>query len=274
MTVSPEDAHQLTGKFMVTKSGTYTINFRTTGGQLNPNPVVYDIIAIADRPPQARFLRPDRPTVKVPANVKVDFVMTGSDDHGVKDATLHVNLENESILSKNVLEGRPAEPEFKATEVLDLAEKRRQARPEAALLADRPRQLHARPRTASRPPSRSSRSASRSRPKRRRRSRRTRPRTASSSRRPRRPSRSRPTRQFLPSRTAAARRPEPGSETSRKSRTIRTPRTAALREMRGNRRRTGTNDGKSGVLTREQRMPATVVSRTSRTPRATKAARQ
>jgi hypothetical protein len=124
MTVSADDSHQLTGKFVVTKSGTYTINFRTTGGQLNPNPVVHDIIAIADRPPQARFLRPDRPTTKVPANVKVDMIMTGSDDHGVKDATLHVNLENESLVSKNVLEGRPVVPEFKATEIIDLAQLR------------------------------------------------------------------------------------------------------------------------------------------------------
>src|SRR5699024_7142168 len=48
MTVSPEDAHQLTGQFVVRKSGTYTIKFRTTGNQLNPNPVVYDIHAITD----------------------------------------------------------------------------------------------------------------------------------------------------------------------------------------------------------------------------------
>ena len=122
MSVAADDSRKLTGQFKVTKSGTYTINFRTTGGQLNPNPVVYDIHAIADRPPQAKFLRPDRPTVKVPANVKVDLIMTGSDDHGVKDATLHVNLENETLYSKNVLEGRPTAPEFRATEVIDLAQ--------------------------------------------------------------------------------------------------------------------------------------------------------
>ena len=45
------------------KSGTYKINFRTTGNQLNPNPVIYDIIAIPDRPPTARFVQPDKPTV-------------------------------------------------------------------------------------------------------------------------------------------------------------------------------------------------------------------
>ena len=133
MFVAADDSRKLTGQFEVTKSGTYTISFRTTGGQLNPNPVVYDIHAIADRPPQAKFLRPDRPTIKVPANVKVRLIMTGSDDQGVKDATLHVNLENVPLYSKNVLEGngkthrmameRPtALHEFRAKEVIDLAQ--------------------------------------------------------------------------------------------------------------------------------------------------------
>ena len=107
MSVAADDSRKLTGQFKVTKSGTYTINFRTTGGQLNPNPVVYDIHAIADRPPQAKFLRPDRPTIKVPANVKVDLIMTGSDDHGVKDATLHVNLENETSTPRTCSKDAP-----------------------------------------------------------------------------------------------------------------------------------------------------------------------
>ena len=38
MTVEEGDAHQLIGKFKVTKSGTYTINFRTTGGPAQPQP--------------------------------------------------------------------------------------------------------------------------------------------------------------------------------------------------------------------------------------------
>ncbi len=66
----------LTGEFTVQPPGkctTYTISFRTTGGQHNPSPVTYDILAIADRPPTARFIQPDKPAVKVPANVKVDL---------------------------------------------------------------------------------------------------------------------------------------------------------------------------------------------------------
>jgi hypothetical protein len=124
MEVSSEGGTDLTGQFNVTKTGTYTINFRTQGGQLNPNPVVYDIVAIPDRAPTARFVQPDRPDIKVPANVKVNLAMVGSDDHGVKDATLHVRLGNNKLVSKNMLEGVAPQPEFKAKEILDLAQHR------------------------------------------------------------------------------------------------------------------------------------------------------
>ena len=62
------------------------------------------------------------PAFKVPANVKVDLVMACTDDHGVKDATLHVMLGNENLISKNLLEGRQPQPDFKAVETLDLAQ--------------------------------------------------------------------------------------------------------------------------------------------------------
>jgi hypothetical protein len=94
MEVSRTDPIALTGEFTVLKSGTYKIDFRTTGGQVNPSPVNHDINAEPDLAPTARFLLPDQPTVKVPSNVKVTLVMAGGDDHGVKDATLHVMLGN------------------------------------------------------------------------------------------------------------------------------------------------------------------------------------
>ena len=118
----------MTGKFKVAKSGTYKIKFRTTGNQLNPNPVIYDIIAIPDRPPTARFVQPDQPTVKVPANVKVDLVMTGTDDHGVKDATLHVSWATRSSSPRTCSRASEPQPEFKATETLDLAKLTRRSR--------------------------------------------------------------------------------------------------------------------------------------------------
>ena len=124
MEIASDDATVLTGRFKVKTSGTYKVNFRTTGNQLNPNPVFYDIFAIPDRPPTARFVQPDKPSIKVPANVNVDLAMTGNDDHGVKDATLHVALGNDKLVSKNMLEGRPPQSEFKAIETLDLAKLR------------------------------------------------------------------------------------------------------------------------------------------------------
>ena len=66
MEVAADDPTVLTGQFKVIKSGTYKINFRTTGNQLNPNPVIYDIIAIPDRPPTARFVQPDKPAIVGP----------------------------------------------------------------------------------------------------------------------------------------------------------------------------------------------------------------
>ena len=120
MDISSSDPTVLTGKFNVKENGSYTIQFRTSGAQSNPSPVNYDIIAIPDRAPTAKFLQPERPDWKVPANIKLDLVMTGSDDHGVKDATLLVKVGNNVLRSKNVLEGQPVQPEFRATETLDL----------------------------------------------------------------------------------------------------------------------------------------------------------
>jgi hypothetical protein len=120
MEVASDDPTRLTGQILVKESGTYKIDFRTTGGQINPNPVNYDIVALKDREPTIRFVRPDRPSIKVPANVKVDLEMAGSDDHGFRDATLHVMLGTENLVSKNVLEGQPQRNEFRAVETLDL----------------------------------------------------------------------------------------------------------------------------------------------------------
>ncbi len=122
MDVVKGDPTQLTGTFTVEKSGTYRISFRTLNNQVNPSPVNYDIIAIPDLPPTAKFVRPEQPVVQVPSNVKVDLMMTASDDHGVKDAILYVVQGKELPTSKNLLEGRAPQTEFRATETLDLTQ--------------------------------------------------------------------------------------------------------------------------------------------------------
>ena len=123
MDIDPDDATILTGEFKVKPPGktpTYTINFRTIGGQHNPSPVTYDILSIADRPPTARLIQPDKPAIKVPANVKVDLVATGNDDHGVKQANLTVLANDAHLFTKDMLEGLEPKPEFRAVETLDL----------------------------------------------------------------------------------------------------------------------------------------------------------
>ncbi len=124
MDVSRDEPTELTGTFEVKKSGTYKIDFRATGNHLNPSPVNYDVFALPDRPPTVRFVQPAQPNIKVPANVKVELVVNGKDDHGVKDATLHIRLKNEDLVNENLLENQEPRPEFRARKSLDLAQLR------------------------------------------------------------------------------------------------------------------------------------------------------
>ncbi len=67
---------------------------------MNPDPVVYDIVALPDHPPTAKFTHPDEPLVKVPSNVPVALRMEAADDHGVEVATLHVRQGTEPPWSR------------------------------------------------------------------------------------------------------------------------------------------------------------------------------
>jgi hypothetical protein len=122
MEVLPTNPRELIGKFRVKNSGTYTIKVRSNGGQSNPDPVVYDIVALPDRPPTARFDEPDRPLVKVPSNVKVALRMAASDDHGIRVATLHVRKGSDRpLVSENLVnEKKPPTGRFLASRTLDL----------------------------------------------------------------------------------------------------------------------------------------------------------
>jgi len=121
--VDDKDARLLEGTLVVKESGTYTIKFKTTGGQVNPDPVVYDVTAIPDKPPtEVVFLRPETPEVTVPANVRVPLLLTAADDFGVKEALLHVRQGNETLYSVNLLEKKPPTRRFKGGFTVDLAE--------------------------------------------------------------------------------------------------------------------------------------------------------
>src|SRR5262249_13170532 len=113
MAVSSADTRELTGQFKVDKTGSYTIKFRTTGGQMNHAAVVYDITAPPDNPPPALCEKPESPEMEARSNVHVALVMKATDDQGVKDVTLHVTKRGEPLLSKNLREQQPPPRQFR-----------------------------------------------------------------------------------------------------------------------------------------------------------------
>lgn len=122
--VSGADARLLLGRFTVRHSGMYTIRFKSTGGRINPDPAVSEVLAFRDRPPTVTFLHPAEPEMTVPSNVKVPLVMTADDDYGVKDALLTVRQGNETLSAINLLEGKRPTGRFTGTFTIDLAKAR------------------------------------------------------------------------------------------------------------------------------------------------------
>jgi len=124
MDVNPEDPRELSGKIHVASDGSYTIKFQTLSGQMNPDPVVYDIHATKDAPPSVRFVTPG-PRIKLPSNGKVALGIEAGDDYGVESLNLSVALSvaqrSEPLFSKDLLENKTPPRKFVATEVLDLA---------------------------------------------------------------------------------------------------------------------------------------------------------
>ncbi len=116
------DPQSLTGQFPVTEDGSYTIRLKTTDGQVNPDPVVYEIKAIKDQPPTAQFLRPAQPIIQKPSNARVTFEVEAADDFGV--ARVELNIQRQKDDSAPIIRVFPQEKvtkKFRATDTLDLA---------------------------------------------------------------------------------------------------------------------------------------------------------
>ena len=121
MTPDPADDTLLVGQFRVTESGTYKILYETTGGQLNPEPVVHDIVAHKDQPPLVRIIRPE-PLIQAARNATVNLELEAVDDFGVEEVLLHLQLAGKNIRPNlNFLENQPSDRAFKRTEALDLS---------------------------------------------------------------------------------------------------------------------------------------------------------
>ena len=82
-----DDDKALVGKFLVTENGQYHVQFTTTDGQNNPEPVLYEIRAEKDKPPTVKIVKPT-PSFKVPSNGMVEVVIEATDDFGVKSLEL------------------------------------------------------------------------------------------------------------------------------------------------------------------------------------------
>ena len=109
---------------------------------MNPDPVVYDIIAMPDNAPD-RAVRPARPAraSRCRATSRSTFVMTATDDYGVKDATLHVQPGERDLRSarRTSWRSKPADPRVPRHRDARPRRAEGQARRQARLLADRPR---------------------------------------------------------------------------------------------------------------------------------------
>jgi hypothetical protein len=115
--VSPTDPQSLTDQFTVTTDGSYSIKFQNSGGQWNPEPVLYDIRAIKDLPPTVRFVSPE-PRIKMPSNGKVVLKIEAGDDFGVKSLNLNVFQGTEQLVSDDLFSNKTPQRKYAGVEVL------------------------------------------------------------------------------------------------------------------------------------------------------------
>src|SRR5206468_4174944 len=110
---------ELVGKFRVESDGSYTIKFQTVTGQMNPEPVVYDVHATKDAPPSVRFVTPG-PRINLPSNGKVPLGIEAGDDYGDRALNLPLAQASEPLLSKDLLENKTPPRPPTGTELPDL----------------------------------------------------------------------------------------------------------------------------------------------------------
>ena len=102
MMPKPDDSQEIVGKLLVAENGSYTVTFRTTSLQPNPEPVVYEIAARKDLAPAVKIVTPSS-SIKLPSNSKVAVVFEANDDFGIKEASLSL-YEGQTRLSFDPLQ--------------------------------------------------------------------------------------------------------------------------------------------------------------------------
>ncbi len=90
-----EGGRRFSGEFTVTASGHYHFQLAAADGFRSDRPDKFRMEAIPDRAPDVKVVLPERLTEKVTATAKVQIVVEGADDYGVKSGTVEGNYFGE-----------------------------------------------------------------------------------------------------------------------------------------------------------------------------------
>ena len=93
--VGGDDPRQASGRFRLTRSGTYAIRLTDTGGLSNLNPPRYTITAEPDQPPLAIVSVPGRDLI-LPANAALQLTLEAEDDIGLTRLELQARHGNQA----------------------------------------------------------------------------------------------------------------------------------------------------------------------------------
>jgi len=91
--ISGDDPRQASGRFRLTRSGTYAIRLTDTGGLSNLNPPRYALTAEPDQPPLAIVSVPGRDLI-LPANAVLQLTLEAEDDLGLTRLELQMRHGN------------------------------------------------------------------------------------------------------------------------------------------------------------------------------------
>ncbi len=80
------------GRFRVRQNDMWKMDFQSSAGISNANPIEYRLRATPDEPPSISFLAPE-PSVELDESARVDVAWRITDDYGFSEVSLHYRLE-------------------------------------------------------------------------------------------------------------------------------------------------------------------------------------
>lgn len=89
-----KNSNNITGKFIVKRSGKYHISITDIDGTSNTEPIEYSIIAIPDQPPKVNIIYPGM-NIDLGQDMIVPLQINVLDDHGISKITLHYQVNEQ-----------------------------------------------------------------------------------------------------------------------------------------------------------------------------------